>query len=514
MKKIYLNGLILMVLCNASFGQIANYQHEFNNVGAKITNAGVLFQDVTAIDAGYEIPKHSGLFTLFNLSFWYAGLDGADQLKLSGTTYTPHSDLFPGPLSTTGGAEASPEGGSDLIYLASKTEIDFHKENWDLPGYEVPSNIENWPAHGDVDLEQDFYLAPFIDANHNSVYDPENGDYPDIRGDFASYAIMNDKLYFHSQTGGAPIGIEVHQMVYVYAYEDYLNNTVFIHNRLINRSTQTLFDFRSGVFMDPDIGDPTDDFMGVNVENNVAFGYNGDDLDEDYGAQPPAIGVVSLNREVDYFAPMDIFVGPRGMPSNQFDYYNYMNGHWPDENPFTYGGAGFGGDSIISYVYDGNPNNPEGWSELANGNAPHDVRGVMSHAIDVLLPQDELCFDYAVVYSREGSFVENVQGVIDLSAEVKAFYDDFGYDCEMNTIGIKKRDKSNFSIYPNPSNGQFTVEGKKGFDLEVLSMDGRIMFQTKSLKEVEYLELDLAKGTYVVRVLKDGEEYNSLLIIQ
>ena len=49
-----------------------------------------------------------------------------------------------------------------------------------ITGYQMPRSVKNWPAIGRVDYGEFPDQAPFVDANNNGCYDPENGDYPSI----------------------------------------------------------------------------------------------------------------------------------------------------------------------------------------------------------------------------------------------------------------------------------------------------------------------------------------------
>src|SRR5690606_15232899 len=136
----------------------------------------------------------------------------------------------------------------------------------------------------------------------NGMYDPLEGDHPCIAGDFALYMIFNDKGGPHAETGGDPFGIEVHMMPFAYSGggDQDLWNTVFVHYRLINRSMVTYTNFRAGSFADADIGCSNDDIMGTDVQRNMIYAYNGDQLDEDclgstgFAELPPAMGTVVL----------------------------------------------------------------------------------------------------------------------------------------------------------------------------------------------------------------------------
>jgi hypothetical protein len=61
------------------------------------------------------------------------------------------------------------------------------------------------------------------------LYNPADGDYPEIRGDEAVYAIMNDKS---RDTMGFGMGIEIHLMVYQYLDGTFLDNTTFLNYRV------------------------------------------------------------------------------------------------------------------------------------------------------------------------------------------------------------------------------------------------------------------------------------------
>lgn len=189
---------------------------------------------------------------------------------------------------------------------------------------QVLQRIINWPAHGDESLNQDFYLAPFFDRNDETgayggdgVYNPlEQGDYPwyddimgkdDIEcgvdrrvslfGDETHWWIFNDKGNIHNLTGSDPIGMEVRAQAFAFATNDEVNRMTFYNFEMINRGTQTLFDTYFGLYMDADLGNYQDDYVGCDVQRGLGYIYNGDNFDEantsspGYGANPPALGV-------------------------------------------------------------------------------------------------------------------------------------------------------------------------------------------------------------------------------
>ncbi|MBC7628928.1 T9SS type A sorting domain-containing protein, partial [Ferruginibacter sp.] len=74
------------------------------------------------------------------------------------------------------------------------------------------------------------------------------------------------------------------------------------------------------------------------------------------------------------------------------------------------------------------------------------------------------------------------------------------------------------SIYPNPSNGLFTIKSKDNNNalIEVINMLGQIVYQEKNLNENQTLDLyHLQNGLYTVKVSENGKTIsNNKIIIQ
>jgi hypothetical protein len=310
---------------------------ELNNVRALIENGGSLWQDRAASRGAYYVPKPAvtgevGPSALFSGSLWMGGVDVNNQLKFAGVLFRQGNDFWPGPLTTTGDAEVSADVclEYDKFFHITRAEVEQYvafckcvtdpdcDETVDFAGYSVPSSITNWPAHGDVSLNQDFYLAPFYDVDGDGVYNPDpfsSQDYPwyDIEGDIECNAndrkvilfgddtfwwIFNDKGNVHTETGGDPIGMEIRAQAFAFSTNDEVNNMTFYNYELINRSTQTLTNTFFGQYADADLGCSEDDFAGCDVRRGLGYVYNADLDDNDgcngaipYGANPPAIGI-------------------------------------------------------------------------------------------------------------------------------------------------------------------------------------------------------------------------------
>lgn len=342
---------------------------EVNNVRVRINTGGDMWWDFEV--AQYEIPKGSRKTSMFSAALWIGGIDVNDQLKLAalryrqaqGATVGAGNDFWPGPLTVDGTAAISEAtcAAYDKLFPITRTEVDEYIAWWEnpsaYPGYQIPSTILNWPAHGDVTQKQSYYLAPFYDRAGDGNYDPYDGDYPYydianelchsdtptledengivnggllsdqvIKGDETLWWVFNDKGNIHTETQGTPIGLEIRAQAFGFSTNDEINNMTFYSYEIINRSTYRLTGTYFSQWVDTDLGFSNDDYIGCDVDRGLGYSYNGKPKDGDgqfwaYGDNPPAIGV-------------DFFQGP------------YMD-------PDGYDNPSFKGDGILGPSFDG-----------------------------------------------------------------------------------------------------------------------------------------------------------------
>lgn len=326
---------------------------DFNDVSAFIEQGGSMFQDRQNLTAAYEIPKGSGLRAIYAGALWMGGTDVNGQLKLAAIRFRNGNDFWPGPLTVNpgsgnynpnlpvgddavrdfGGANIDPDQCTayDKFYTIRKAEVIQFNIWWECangvttegcdevqqPSADILNRIYEWPAHGDVSLQQDYYLAPFYDRDGDGNYDPvSQGDHPwyddilgrddiicgvdrriSLFGDETHWWVFNDKGNIHTETGGDPIGMEIRAQAFAFATTDEVNRMTFYNYELINRGTQTLFNTYFSQYMDVDIGGAPDDYAGCDVSRGLGYIFNGDLNDETangstgYGENPPAIGV-------------------------------------------------------------------------------------------------------------------------------------------------------------------------------------------------------------------------------
>jgi len=354
---------------------------DFNNVKAIIETGGVLWTERATTTAAYEVPRtkdFNGPKVIYAGSLWMGGVDINLQLKMAAARFVNDGpDFWSGPLSTFGGspgnydpsvpqdassnvirafgdAEIIPEQCSsyDKFFTIEKSTVRKFIAWWNceannefavecdlveaLSDEELRTVVE-WPAHGDVGLGQDFYLAPFYDNPNgpegaNGIYRPIiDGDYPwydlqgevDCRadrritlfGDKTQWWVFNDKGNVHQASQGDPIGMEIRAQAFAFTTNDEVNDMTFYNYEMINRGTQTLFETYFAQYVDADIGSSGDDYVGCDVGRGLGFAYNGDADDNSsggiqWGLNPPAIGIDFF--EGPYQDPDEGVINPPG----------------------------------------------------------------------------------------------------------------------------------------------------------------------------------------------------------
>lgn len=467
--KVFVIVLVFTVINSISaFSQASAFDFlDTNNVKARVSAIGTHFWDLVGSPA-YEVPKGSGKHTLFSNSFWIGGKNSNGKLYLSGQRYVNDQEFTFGPLSTDGSLTTDQQTIHDYnyVWLINKAQIEQHiawaKDSASMPNYSIPQDFLTWPAHGDTTKNQSFQLAPFVDQNNNGIYEPQKGDYPKIRGDQAAFFMFNDAGIPNGETSGTPLGVEIHAMAYAFSApnNDAFHNTIFMHYKIINRSSFTYEDTYLGLFTDFGVGHPYDDYIQSDVQRGSFYSFNGEPIDGagnsgHYGANPPAQSITLLggpyldsdgidnpagqcdesingmnfgNNVIDderlgmtraiYFNNIGTGqISAMTDPEVDWEYYNYLQGRWKDSSDILYGGNGhmnsgaygpecrfmFPGDSdTCNWGTDGVvPNGPEFWTEETAGNMPYDKRGFIVSGPFTFAAGTSQDLDFAFVYGRD-----------------------------------------------------------------------------------------------------------------
>jgi len=480
---------------------------------ARLSTDGVFFNDKLSGTGEYRVPAASPHSLIYASSFWFGGLDGFNNLHLSAQKYGTNQDLFSGPIASDYSTTDYIANYFDLIWTVNQSDINTHLQNYNSLNYVVPYSILDWPAHGNTANGEGSNLAPFIDVNHNGTYDPENGDYPNIRGDQAVYLIFNDGAGAHTESGGEALGMEFHFMFYAYATNDNINNTTFINLKVINRSPRTYTNFKVGQFTDGDLGNYNDDFFGSSPEKNMIYTYNGDANDDTgFGIEPPAVGFKMLNKTMGVAGSfISTATVNQSDPATASDYWGYMNGEGKSSGiHFTEGGSGYGGTENTNHLFSSNPNDPTGWSEQTEMNPSGDRRMFMSSEGATIVQNGEMCYDYAVIYAKGNSNLNSVDSLYQVADEIQNFYDAQNSNtCQSVVLDVNKvKEKNLIKVFPNPCNDVINLTGLiQKSKVYLYSIEGKLLkvIEVNSETNFKFDVSNVQSGNYLLKIVNNED---------
>jgi len=437
--------------CVPSTSQI---EQNVNNVRARLLGGGDVWWDGKGI-AKYVVPKvplgQPEVSSIFAGAVWIGGKDRVGNIKLAGMTYrTNGTDFWPGPLDPIDGTTNDTVCSNwNKHWRVLSSNIDLHIKNYTQAkklnqSYscdKIPLDVKGWPAKGNpyfFELNKfelpstNQGLAPFYDQNGDDLYDPCDGDYPIIEirdcpkniypsnGEMIFW-IYNDAGNVHTQSKGSePIHMEVQVQAFAYATADELNNMTFQRYKLINRATDLIRDCYFAMWLDPDLGCASDDYIGCDTTRSLMYVYNQDAQDGstgcncgstptycsnipmlgcDYFRGPLIISIDSIGNPIDttpgrmtsftYYSNGGTVPGPAGAdPSSSQEYYNYITGRWKDGTRLTHGGLGYDPTSTkyVNFAFIDEPCLNSGWSMASVSFPGQDFRTLQATGPLSLLP--------------------------------------------------------------------------------------------------------------------------------
>ena len=539
---------------------VKQIEMQVNNVRARLLTGG----DIWSV-AQYIVPKPAPgqlpVSALYAGGVWIGGVDRSGNVKLSAVTYRNEGfDFFAGPLDLNGTTELQQcqdwdrfftVKGIDVINHYNKV-IKFKETGVSIDCDSIPDDVRYWPGQGNPYWREKYNfnlpdqpLGAYWDDDQDNIYDPCNGDFPliDIRGcepdnigeakelipDEMVFWIYNDNGGGQTLSGPRSIQMEVQVQAFAYSTNDEINDMTFYRYKLINKANEDLVDCYFSMWIDPDLGCYSDDFVGCDVSRSLAYVYNQDAIDgsngsscegtNTYGTEIPILGMdyfrgplgpkvfkrdasgnVLLDDEGNkillepepYTGQQDTLVelgmtsftyaengGIGSFPSQTTDpqrgredgFYNYIRGLWSDGTPVTFGGSGYnpGSTDTIRYVFPDEPNRTTGWSMCTAG-LPFGDRRTMQATGPLLL--------------QPGATNELIMGVV--------FVPDIDYPCP-DITRLKFADDIAQALFDNCFD---ITDGPDAPDITAVELDKEliIMFSNESTSNnfnESYAEKDL-----------------------
>ncbi|MCO6486981.1 MAG: T9SS type A sorting domain-containing protein [Phaeodactylibacter sp.] len=545
-----------------------------NNIRASVYSNGRLFW--TGSGGHFEMLEE-GVSPILLGGLWLGAVDGAGNLRISCQLYDDgkvESQFQPGTIKTL---YPRPEIDTNLnrIWRVSRKEIIAHQVDFGADGRidSIIPAIYSWPGRGNPHSLKyngfeifDGYeiLAPFEDWDGDGAYNPDKGDYPRlaVRGhrftqpDEMAWWAFNDLMERENPWLYDPLLVEVHCQAFVFncrkEEEEVMNNSLFLHYTLINKSLEPLDSIRVGMFLDFAIGCPDDDYIGVLPENGTVYAYNSGHEDGPCG-HPPANLLVSSTLFDDLYVtdaprntpPDTVFTSAfdrimplqlqeeTGLPNNAFpvaglEYYRYLTGSWRDGNPLTYGGSGYNtGGMPIAFPFTGFPTAEGDWNEKNAGRTPGRRRALASAGHFRLNPEGVNSFTIGITAQNcwgchpEGSaesFSRAFHEIreIDLWMRRDWLVD---FPCTQSKIEIERPPPFSpmLTLFPNPAKNRLTVhvENAPAYWYRVYNAHGQLMLKRDNPEPVSFLETtNWLKGVYFLQVRAGGETISQSFVIE
>ena len=564
MTKYYLPAkfiftVLLLSLCSFTL-QAQNFEYlNSNNVNAGIGTGGNLFTKVDSIGRfgnglvtgvtwnQFETPPGTGKSEVFTSALWLGGYDTAGIYHCAANTYFGYGvDFYDGPIAAN--YDSNYDQYYHRVFKVTQTQISqFRNLTFPANPSRIDSAILYWPGAGNVNVFSDYGvpidspLAPFVDINHNGIYEPLQGEYPAIPGDQGIFFVFNDIRGPHTEGGGIPIGVEIRGLASCFTdltnpntpyYKNAINNSIFVQYQIENKSQQTFPLLHIGLFTDPDIGCYNNDYVGCDSARSLMFAYNAVAYDSDcapalgYDSVPVALGVQVLSLPLEaffYFTGLGSAYPSDPVPvdiCHQAVYF--LQGIGSDSSIMEYGGIGYhNGGRQTHYCFPGDPADSTEWSDVSAHLSPTDSKMLgVSNALN-FVPGQTLHYDLAWTSARDsGSNYLSIVDSLKIDADtVRSFYQQHVLRDEQ-VLGVQSIHSSNsftVSVYPVPASDQVTIisTGDNIQSIELLDMEGRVIF--KKNVEARYINLplqNLSKGVYLVNVFSRNNSVVSKVVVE
>lgn len=490
-----------------------------NNLKVYVNNSGVIGQNMSIQNSpGFEWPAGSGKHLVFTNGMSIAAkYQGA--LRMAVASFK--GEYKPG---YTGSMSNFTSDNRFKIYKVKKSDSPGSSWDYDNWGLMVP------------------FGAPYIDVNHNGVYNP-GVDKPGIQGAAETiFMSLTDSDPASHTTGEGfgggtqPLYCDLRLTLWTYDIAP-LKDALFIKYKFINKSFVQWTNVYIGNFFDPDLGDSDDDYISCDTLRNLGIAYNADNEDSDYGVAPPAFGSVFLktpqNFGMKFFvpsynhnpAPAPCVAEPTGDPLGA---YNVFKGLKKDGTPWMLHQSN--PLTPVRYIFSGDPESNSGWTEkkgmtidCGGGNPivynimlPGERRMLMNTGAENfnMNPNDTAEIVSVQFAARGNTNLNSVTRLKQLADSIKTIYNN-GFSIEVNPISQIIPDKFNlYQNYPNPfnpvTNIKFDVPKKTFITLEVFDVSGRLIsvMVKKEVEagqyEVSFEGMNLSSGIYFYRLKTDA----------
>jgi hypothetical protein len=339
--------------------------------------------------------------------------------------------------------------------------------------------------------------------------------------------VFND-LGKHTESGGLPLGVEIHGACYAYLNKDLpqtdtnaiINRTLFFDYKIINRSESDYKDFYVGLFTDPDLGNYADDYVGVDSINNSGYCYNADNFDEGpmgYGKNPPIIFCKMLNKNLHSFLNFNNSNDPtNGNPDSARKFYKYMTKQFPLQmRDWRKVKTKSGKDSMINNLIPFGRICTDTIFPNITGISPNDSRFLMSSYLPVFKKDSiyDIEFAYTLLHDPNIDFLRQACDLpVQVMRRIQNWYDNNTFPSKpYYGMGVKAivNAVNDILIYPNPTNGlvhiKSNLDAKEVSTIQIFDNNGKCVYLALNQEKQGAFETTIdinayASGLYFVKI--------------
>jgi hypothetical protein len=486
-----------------------------------------------------EVPKGAGSPTFSYSNLVISGIDENGKHHFAGNDLLfPLNRYLDGPIKSN--YDSAYNSFFRRVFKITRIKVTQHQAmSVPVPENAIDPLIKYWPALGNPYIATRFGviiespLAPFVDVDGNNSYNPAMGDYPAFCGDQAIFSVFNDEHASHDSTAGSNhLGIEIRRLTEEFLLpgeslsKNPVNNAVYVHYEIENKSANNFLDFYVSMVSDPDVGCFNNDAIGCDTNRHLAYAYNRTAFDNDcvgikgYKNLHIATGVELLNERLSSFGYITNG-GTFDLLNTDSSFYYALRGRWADGVPYTVGGTGRGGTIPTKFIYPGTPTDLSTWSEVSAATQMGDRRFLACNGPVVFAQGQVKTFDYAFFASYDST--STAQAIVDTLRRdadiVQSFYNNTVVPCraEISTaIGDVNNRLLQVMVYPNPASSQLVVQAPEVITtLQLTNLLGQVVFTAPGNSTKQVVDVSgMPKGIYLLKIKADVKEAVKKVVVE
>ena len=322
---------------------------DVNNLNMFVTNQGAIAYDLAGLyNGGLFYPNHTSKTAVYAAGLWL-GAKVRDTVRVAVAEYT--QEFEPGRIKPDHMPEDPGAVDPNLrVYKVVRWSgnpsdtAQVTNPNADVNVGEDPLVHDSW---ADYVQNAKPYGAPTRMWTFTRPSLPDTLiEGPDVIGDEFLWSVYNDAdPATHTNEAGstAPLGVQIEQSTFAFDRLGPLGNTIFVKYKITNAGVDTLQQMYISQWMDPDLGNFTDDLVGCDTlpdfngkPRSMGYVYNGTNFDNIYGTPPPSLGVDFLLGPIVAGDTLGLTSFARYIngtdPIAGIESYNYMAGALTDQN--------------------------------------------------------------------------------------------------------------------------------------------------------------------------------------